>query len=354
VKNSILMSVTLVIGVCIWMFSGTLSNANYAPVKIQAPVTKPLMKVRVANYSSQLIEREIIIQGQLEPKRKVQLRAETEGLVKSLPVEKGSSIAKGELLFSLQEGNRQAQLKRADSDVKAKKLELKAMRKLKASGLQAENQLKTAQANLDAAVAEFKRIQLDIKRTQIRAPFSGVLESRQVEIGTLIQEGDVLGEVIDNSILKAVGYVPQQSAQAIQLNQSVEIKLIDGRKLNGEISYMAHIAEPETRSFRIEANIPNLNQELRAGVSAEIRISVGQERAHFISPALLTLDEAGRVGVKVVVEQNKVQFYPVKLARNEPKGVWISGLPDMVKIIRLGQNFVRVGDRVETQTEARL
>lgn len=348
-KSSILMSIALMLGVSLWMLSGAHSSVEVQehtmPPKEEAQA--PRMKVEVSALIGNSVKKEIVIQGQLEPKRIVKLRAETEGLVDRLAVEKGSRVKQGELLFSIQMGDRQAQLKRAASELKAKELELKAMRKLKSKGLQAENQLKTAQANLDAAQAELKHIQWDIQRTQIRAPFSGMLESRRVEKGTLVQNGDEFGEIVDNSLLKAVGFVPQQSAQALQLKQNVDVVLLDGQIRPAYISYVSNVAESETRSFRIEAELTNLDYHLKAGVSVEMRIAVGFEDAHFISPALLTLDDIGRVGVKAVSKANEVEFYPVRLVKNEAKGVWVSGLPHKVNVISLGQNFVRVGELVQ-------
>ena len=95
------------------------------------------------------------------------------------------------------------------------------MRKLKQKGLQAETSLKAKEAQLAAALAERKRLQIDLAKTTIRAPFAGVLESREVEIGTLLETGDVVGHIVDQTVVKAVGYVPQQSAAEIELGQEV-------------------------------------------------------------------------------------------------------------------------------------
>jgi len=346
-KSSVLLSIGLAIGISIWMLSGSPSNAQYQAETKQLKPDSTLMKVQVAVLTAAEISREVIIQGEFEPKRRVLIRAETEGLVTSLPVEKGTRVSKGELLFRIENGARQAQLLSAKSDMQTKQLELKAMQKLKYNGLQAENQVKAAQANLAATVAEKRRIQLDIQRTSVKAPFSGILESRQVELGALIQEGDVFGEIVDNSILKAVAYVPQQSVSLLQSEQDVAVHLLDNKTVRGKISYLANVAESNTRSFRVEVLIPNPEANLKAGMSVELRITVGVEKAHFISPAMLTLDNKGQVGLKILDGENKVIFYPVKLVRNESLGVWVSGLPDTSRVISLGQNFVAQGEVVE-------
>ncbi|MFZ0254294.1 MAG: efflux RND transporter periplasmic adaptor subunit [Gammaproteobacteria bacterium] len=353
-KRSAFLSLGLAVAVGIWMFSGALNGS----ARLKAPVAEikavQPMKVSVMDLNVDRVTREIVVQGQLEPKRSVQLRAQTGGRVVALPVAKGSRVKAGELLVQLAEEDRRAQIARAQAEMTSQRLQVAGHRKLKQQGLQAETQLKSAEAALAAVSAELERLRLDLAHTRITAPFDGVLETRQVEIGSFVDRGDKVAELVENSELLAVGQIPQQSAAWLELGQSVTVRFLDGREAQGEITYVASVAEPATRSFRIEATVSNAAGAFPAGVSAELHIAVAEEPAHFLSPAALTLDDQGRVGIKAVEKGNAVVFHPVTLVRTETNGVWVAGLPESVRVIVQGQSFVVPGEIVEPIAEAKL
>jgi multidrug efflux system membrane fusion protein len=353
-KRSAFLSLALAVAVAIWMFSGALNGS----VEPKSPASEPKkvqpMKVSVVDSRVEQITREIVLQGQLEPKRRVQLRAQTSGRVVALPVPKGSRVKAGELLVQLAAEDRPAQIARAEAERTSQRLQVEGHRRLKQQGLQAETQLKSAEAALAAVIAELERLRLDLSHTRITAPFDGVLETREVEIGSFVDRGDTVVELVENAELLAVGQIPQQSAARLELGQSVKIRLLDGREARGKITYLASVAEPETRSFRVEATVSNVDSALPAGVSAELHIAVADEPAHFLSPAALTLDDQGRVGIKAVEKGNRVVFHPVTLVRTQTDGVWVAGLPESVRAIVQGQSFVVPGEIVEPVAEAKL
>lgn len=347
-KRSSLLSLLLIALVSIWMVSGQLDGSAVtasAPDR-PAPVA-PLMRVGVLDLTAEKVVREVSVQGQLEPRRRVAIRAETDGLAVELPVQKGADVATGDLLVRLAEADRRSQIARARAEVKSQELAVSGHLELKKKGLQAETQLRIAEAALATARAELERLRLDLERTRIRAPFDGVLETRDVEQGSLVERGNRIGELVDRGTLLAVGYVPQQSAGRLHLGQPLSVRLLDGREAQAELTYLAKVAEAGTRSFRVEAQVPNPDGKLPAGVSAELRIQVGEEMAHFISPAVLTLDDQGRVGVKSVDSGDRVAFHPVTMVRTRADGIWVSGLPERIRLIDQGQGFVTEGETVE-------
>ena len=130
------------------------------------------------------------------------------------------------------------------------------------------------------------------------------------------------------------------------MGQPASVRLLDGRTLEGRVDFISNVADAKTRSFRIEADVAPGAAEPRAGVSAELRITVGVERARFASPSILVLDDRGRVGVKAVDENHTVVFHPVALVRTQADGVWVSGLPEDARVIVQGQGFVTGGQVV--------
>lgn len=370
-KRPLVLSLALAMGVALWMLSGALTEQ--APDQAESPSNSTLggtgpddtglddtglgdskpaedaagpMQVLVIDSQAQPIAREVVVQGQLEPWRQVVLRAETEGRVVALPVAKGAWVEAESLLVKLAEDDRPAQLARAQAEVAARELELSASETLGQQGMQARTQIKNAQAALASARAELARWRLDNERLEIRAPFAGVLESRDLELGSLLQRGDTVLELVDTSRLKATAQVPQQQAGSLALDQPVRVEMLDGREAQGRLIYISRVADPQTRSFRVEAEVPNPGRRLAGGLSAELRIRTGSMRGHFLSPAALTLNDQGEIGVARVDSEDVVHFVSVTLLRTGLDGVWVSGLPEQARIITRGQGFVSEGERV--------
>ena len=109
---------------------------------------------------------------------------------------------------------------------------------------------------------------------------------------------------------------------------------------------------PSTRTFRVELEVPNPDGRFAAGTSAELVIEDEPVPAHRVSSALLALDDAGTIGVKAVDDEGVVTFHPARVVRAEADAVWLTGLPERLRLITVGQGFVRPGDRVEVVPEA--
>jgi multidrug efflux system membrane fusion protein len=123
-------------------------------------------------------------------------------------------------------------------------------------------------------------------------------------------------------------------------------KLPDGAVLEGEISYISPAASSETRTFSVEMEASN-GQGEPAGVTAEITVPLDEVSAHRLSPALLSLNDAGVMGVKGVNSDGIVEFHEVELLRADSEGMWLAGLPPRLRLITTGQGFVKAGERVE-------
>ncbi len=346
-KSSFILSLGFLSAVVIWMLSGATASVpkTEAPEDASQPGLE-IMKVRVVDIMAQEISREIVIQGELEPLRQVEIRAQTTSRVTGLPVARGERMDGGTLLIQLAQEDRAAQLKHARAEVKRRHFEVEGARKLNKDGLVADNQLKAVEAELAAAEANQKKASLELGYTEIRAPFGGVLEVRDVELGSHVEAGERVAVVVDESVLKAVGHVSQQKVGELKPGQTIRVRLLDDREVEGQVTYIARLGDSKTRSFRVEAEVPNPDGLLNAGVSAELCIVTGRESAHFLSPAVLSLNDSGDVGVKSVTDDGVVHFYPVDLVRTEADGVWVSGLPEQVQVITQGQGFVNAGELV--------
>ena len=124
------------------------------------------------------------------------------------------------------------------------------------------------------------------------------------------------------------------------------VKLVTGEEGQGKISFISASADQATRTFRVEVEIDNKNAKLRDGITTDINIPLSETKAHLFSPAILVLNDEGQIGVRTVDENNTVIFMPVQLLSDNEKGVWVSGLPDKVRVITVGQEYVLNNQKV--------
>ena len=345
-KRSYFIAAGILLTVVLWMLLGP-SGDNAAAIPAATEKSPVLTRVQVMQSLAGEMRRELMVYGQSEPKRRVTVRAEVAGRVSEVRVPRGDTVKPGEVLLHLSEDDRPQRLEQARAALQQRELEYQGAKSLKNKGLQAERQLAEALALLRAARAELKRAELDLQHTTVEAPFGGVLHERHVEVGDFLSVGDPLAEVVELDPLLITGDVSENEVGELETGMGATAELSNGVVLEGTITYIAPSADVSTRTYRIEVEAANPPPHQRGGMSASIRIPRDIVPAHKLSPALLSLDDAGVLGIKSVDEEGMVRFNPVEILRSERDGLWLSGLPEQVRVISVGQGFVRAGDRVE-------
>jgi multidrug efflux system membrane fusion protein len=340
--------------VVLWLLSGQFGgNETQADPSANVAPTHKLVRssVRVRTQSAEEILRTIVVNGKTAPARIVQLSAETDGRVEIIGAERGSNIARGELIVRLDERDRTARLAQTEAMVKQREVEYEAREKLKTSSYVSEAQLQEAVAALEAARTELTRAQLDLTYMKIRAPFDGALQSRVVEVGDFVKRGDPIAIFVDNRTIIVSANLSEFDARYVNVGDTAEARLAIGGTVRGRIRYVAPVADEATRTFEVELEVDNSEGHLRAGGTAELRIPAERVLAHRVSPSLLTLDDAGNVGIKIINDAGKVEFVVADIALSSGDGVWIAGLPASATIITVGQGFVASGSVVNAVPE---
>jgi multidrug efflux system membrane fusion protein len=339
----IALAVALVLGA--WMVSGQFADEPAAQTEATPAAAAP-MSVEVVEVTARPVQRFIESEGDTEADQDVQLRAETAGRVSAVRVEQGERVAAGDTLLTLAMGDRQARLAEAEARVAQRQADLDAAEQLQRDGYQSEIAVREARAALESARAQLAAIREDIANTTVTAPIDGLLQSRAVDVGDYVRVGDALARLMTTDPLVAVAHVAQQDIRQIELGRRAELTLATGDRLTGRIRYISAAAEAGSKTFRVEVHADN-PQGLPVGVSATIRIPLGAARGHFLSPAWLSLNEAGEMGVKTLDDDNRVAFEPVEVIRTQRDGVWVAGLPDSIRLITVGQGFVQAGEQVD-------
>ena len=352
--KSWLLSAGIAVVVGLWLLSGQFGGdeVQVAPTASGTSVQQPARSsVRVRTSSAEEMQRTIVVNGKTAPSRIVQLSAETDGRVEFVDAERGRNIARGKSIVRLDERDRSARLAQAKATVRQREVEFEGREKLKTESYVSEAQLQEAVAALEAARTELTRAELDLTYMTIRAPFDGALQSRIVEVGDFVKLGDPVATFVDNRTIIVSANLSEFDTRYVNVDDSAEARLATGETVHGRIRYVAPVADDATRTFAVELEVDNNDGHLRAGGTAELRIPAERVFAHRVSPSLLTLDDAGDVGIKIINEAGKVEFIVADIALSSSDGVWIAGLPATATIITVGQGFVAAGSVVNAVPE---
>ena len=340
----------------------------------------------------------VLVRGQTEATRQVNVVAETTGQIVSKPLRKGSFVETGDLMCELDPGTREASLAEARArlseatarrgeaesrvpEARARLIEAKARlseaqvnqnaaQKLSEDGFASETRVKNAEAavaaaeagveaansgvsaaqsgiqsadaSIESAAAGIAAAEKEISRLRLTAPFAGVLESDTAELGSLLQPGALCATIIQLDPIKLVGFVPEVDVDRIAPNARAGARLTSGREVVGNVTFISRSADTTTRTFRIEIEVPNADLTIRDGQTAEIIIASAGTAAHLVPGSAMTLNDAGTLGVRVAVD-GVARFKPVTLLRDTVDGVWLAGLNAEEDIIVVGQEFVTDG-----------
>ncbi|MGF1685398.1 efflux RND transporter periplasmic adaptor subunit [Photobacterium japonica] len=355
-----ILSVLILIVIALWLLSGlgtssstddkegtstenatTNSNSNTTSQK-----AIPLATVKVGQFHTQPVTRTLSLYGRTAPNRQATLAAEVSGTIDTLLVQKGHAVKAGQALVKLDKADRELQLKRAQALLKVRNQEYKAAQSLRKRGLQGEVALSKTEAALVEAKAALRSAQIALDNTVIYAPFDGILESLYTEKGAYVGIGDPVINIVDLDPLVISADISERHVDSVFKGQDATVELVSGHQTQGKVRYRASVASVNTNTYPIEVEISNPDMRFTAGTSTNLELVLETQDAIKMTPSMLALDEAGNLGIKTVVDTDKVKFIPIAVVKVEPDGVWLGGTPNPVDVITVGQGFVRDGDSV--------
>jgi multidrug efflux system membrane fusion protein len=363
-KNLISASIVATLLV-LWMGSGAFVSDTHATQPSTIPgvpdkrderderdESATLSRVRVAVNTAEPRTRKAVLRGRTEAKRAVEVTAEIAGQVVSVPVERGTQVAKGELLCEIAVDDREVAVQEARAGFEQARIEHAGSLKLAGQGLMSEVAIATSEARQEAARAHLHRQILNLERTRITAPFDGVIENLHLNTGDYAMPGASCATLIDLDPMLVVAHVTEEEVGMLQTGSVVSGSTRMGRAVEGQLSFIGKQSDPVTRTYPVEITVANGDYRLRSGLTVSVRAALDRVPAHRISPSLLTLNDDGAMGVRTLDESNRVVFSAVEILEDGPDGLWITGLPGTVNLITVGQEYVTVGERVEPVYDA--
>lgn len=324
----------------------TVSSENPTEAAVEEVADAP-RKVRVAEIAPIEYRRIFRISGRTDANKRVVLAARSNGMIREMNITEGDVVADGTVLMQLDIEGRDLALATAERLLTQRQADAEAYKRLLASGDMPELQVNAALTALSAAEGQVEMARIELDRTRVSAPFSGVLDSVDAEVGTWVSQGTPVATLLQLDPVIAIVEINENNLAAIRTGDTAQVRLATGEVVEGTIRFISRDASQATRTYRIEVEVSNPDNRIPSGMSAEIELNGQPEMATILPRSVVLLNDEGVLGIRSVNAENVVVFHEVSILDDTPQGLVLKGVPEGEPIIVLGQNFVQDGDIVE-------
>lgn len=308
-------------------------------------VTSPLKK-------DTLITRNYV--SQIRAIQHIEVRALEKGYLEKIYVDEGQFVKKGQVMFQIMPLIYNAELQKAQAEVNFVEIEYQNTKQLAEKNVVSPNELALAKAKLDKAKAELSLAQTHLQFTIIKAPFDGIMDHFQVRLGSLVNEGDLLTTLSDNSEMWVYFNVPEAEYLNYKTHETEEnllkVNLLMANNQLFEFSGVVKTIEAdfnnETGNIAFRATFPNPKGLLRHGETGNIQMNIPLKNA-IIIPQKATYEVLEKKYVFVVDKNNVVHSREIEIASELPDLYIVkSGLSDKERILLEGIRKVQDNDKI--------
>ncbi len=324
-----------------------LALMSCVPVAGAAPaLPPPSVIVETVGYSE--ISDPMEAMGTLRANETVQITANVSDTVSSIHFEDGEQIEKGQLLVEMTDSEEHALLEEASSTADESKRQYERLKKLVAEGTAAESLLDERRREAQTAEARLNAVQSRLEDRIITAPFSGVVGLRNISPGALVDPGDVIAVLVDDSRMKLDFTIPSLYLTSVDRTTTIEATtpVYPGRIFTGQVSSVDNTINPVTRSITVRAILPNDDHALKPGLLMMLKLQRGKRDALVIAEESIVPqgDQTYVMVVNTSVSPPTAQRREVQLGARQPGKVEVmSGLVEGETIITHGAMKARPG-----------
>jgi membrane fusion protein (multidrug efflux system) len=283
-KKALLVVLAIVAGLAV---VGVLGLVKYNQIKAQMSQTWEMPPESVTSLIAEEEEwvPSIKAVGSTAAVQGVTVSTDQPGIVTKINFESGQHVKEGDLLVQLDISQEEAQLRSALAQQKLASLNLQRQQNLIKSKVSAQSELDTAQAEFDQATARVYEAKSAVDKKTIRAPFSGVLGIRMVNLGQYLQSGAQVAPLQSLDPIYVNFWVPQQCLSQVRAGLPVKIRAEGhAEPFEGKINAVDSVVDEATRNIRVQATIPNPQGILRAGMFVNAEVPLPQKERHVVIP----------------------------------------------------------------------
>ncbi|MCL2778665.1 MAG: efflux RND transporter periplasmic adaptor subunit [Polyangiaceae bacterium] len=372
VASAVVLGAGFVIG---WLPRHTASRALVASTKAQeiAP-----LRVQVVMPKAKSSDRSLSLPGSVQALQETLVYPRASGYVRSWEVDIGAKVKEGALLVEIDTPELDQQLDQARAQLaqaEAGLVQAKANREFSVTNLERYKQLapkgvasqqeldkqqaqsqvddanvQVAQAAIDAALANTRRLTQLKSFAHVTAPFAGTINARMIERGQLVSPTSALFRISATDPVRVFVQVPQDIAPSVKVDvpAQVSVREYPGRVFEGKVARSAGALDAASRTMNTEVRVPNDKGELLAGMYAQVALTLPSPHRVFELPPTALLNDSQGVRVGAVTEDNKIKMMPVVLERDNGSSIDISaGLSGNERLVRLVNAEIVEGRQVD-------
>ena len=346
-----ILALVVIVAATLWIGSGVFGRTEPATTTLDAsaePAAQPLFQVAVIDAVVEQHSRTLSLAGRTEADNRASAVARAMGSIIELNVQRGDRVEVGDVIATLSDEAREAQVAQAQALVDQKQIDLEAKLKLIDRGVMAANEKNALESELRSAEADLALAKAEHERGLVRAPIAGVVSQAPMTTGQAVEVGSMVAEVIALDPMLAVAEVAERQLGAIKVGDVARVRLVTGQAANGTVRYVAPTASAGTRTYRVEVELDNADLSIPDGVTAEVGFRLVPTASVKAPRSALTFSAAGELSVRVVDANGIVASVPVGIVEDARDEVWIAGPKDGDRIIVQGQDFVKDGQQVGT------
>ncbi len=290
---------------------------------------------------------------QVQSHQHIEVRAMERGYLQDIFVDEGQHVTKGQLMFRIMPLLYKAEMQKAQAEVNFVEIEYQNTKALADKNIVSANELALAKAKLEKAKAELSLAEVHYSFTEIRAPFDGIMDRLEVRRGSLVDEGELLTNLSDNSKMWVYFNVPEAEYLDYKTSDHNDKEQVSLLMANHEVFGYAGVVETieadfdnETGNIPFRATFPNPKGLLRHGETGNILITVPFKNAVII-PQKATYEILDKKYVYVVDKEDRVQAREITIGAELPDLYIVSaGVSGNEKILVEGIRKVKNNDRI--------
>jgi len=312
--------------------------------------SQDMVKVQAKIFNSELFSESLLLRGFTEASRVVTIKSQVEGKISSLNFNKGMQVRAGKQILLIDPEDKVAKVKEMEALLDQRKKEYEISEELFKKGFRSELNLTKSRVNFEKALASYEKSQVELNNTKIIIPFDSFLEESFIELGDYLKKGDKIVKIVDLDPIYLTTTVSERYINQLKLEQEGQVNLKNGFQNIGKINYISSTADPQTKKFEVQIELKNTNKKILSGITGEVLISLNPKESFFIPSSIISLDENGNIGIKILNNQNEVDFFKVSIISDTGSGYWIkSENKKNLTVITRGQDYVLKGDIVEIE-----
>ncbi len=346
-KNILIVAAILVV-IAIVLFPKLLSSSEGGKNTMPGGAADMVIPVKAHIVSFTTLNNSVFTTGTILANEEVELRSETSGKITKILFKEGSFVSKGDLLIKINDADLQAQLRRAESKVKLSKEKEVRQKQLRDGNLISQEEYDNTVGELNVNQADYDLIKAQIDKTEIRAPFSGVVGLRSVSEGSYVTTSTVIARLQNFNNLKVDFSIPEMYSASVKAGDDLEFKISGSTQLfKAKVYAIEPKIDPGTRTLQIRAICSSSYKELIPGAFANVELNLKQTSNAILIPTVSIVPEL-KGQIVYLYKSGVVVPQPVETGvREETQVQIVKGLSEGDTVITSGILQIRPNSKVK-------